>query len=516
MLAFARNQLTSVVIPNSVTQIGYSTAGDSVYIVANYATYGPLGDLDIRYYNAAQTFRVVFRKPLATFFSTTADDAFVYSAVPVDPAPVSYSSVTDATGPAVNDVGTALLTVNQFRMMRFTLLGPATAELLRLNFYAITGTPASYSCGPETAISTVPLSRAYVTLTDSTGAELRMNSYTPATGQACATEYDQSLNTVTQLSTCTLNLSKVAAADRTLYSYNPPTATKPCQIGYSQRQGATPRTCDLNYNFNDLLSRYCDAPLSTATPRLELKSNRSVILYLNDTFTINGYSLTAGHPSKLPVSWKVEGSFNGVTWAQIHSQTNFAGFDTSAPFATSPIFRWNNTTITTQQIPTRTGLQIEAFQNPVVSRALVKKPAPPWLRIQVLETHVASPFVHIGAPLLFLTDSGAIDPKTIQVSNFGGSRRSPQEGAAALLGTTGKWVDYNKAPLLFRFPAERESIRGFRFTVPGGTEVGAIPKTWRIEGSWDTRTWTPIPLVSRLPDGYNDAANTVVRFQQPF
>jgi hypothetical protein len=520
----------------NASKIGYSAATDTVFIIARYAEYGILGDLDIRSYNETQCFSIVYRKPAASFFTTALDTAFIYSVnlLPTVPAGVTLYTVSDTTGPTVEPTAVVLPARSNFRMMRFRINSPAAAELYRLNFYTVTGTPpATYVCStnpaPTDPVQPITLTRTYVTVVDSDGKELRMPSYLPAAGTVCDPEYNTVTDAVSQLPVCQLDYTKLKTVDRPLYEYTK--AAKPCQIGYTEIQTPAPAKCKINYNMNDLLQPYCYSSASTDSSRLELKANQWVIVYLYDTYAIDGYSITTGTNTKIPQQWELEGSLNGVQWAPLHKQSvNYTFTDSTAnpagQFVTSQIFRWKpgaNTPIATGPIMTRPqATTIEPFvSKPAVPTvpAGVGERRPSWFRIRAIRPRVAtSKFVQISGPLLFLTPSGYIDPKQIQVSNFGGSRRNPKEGPDALLDTVSahrRWVDYAGAPLLFRLPEKREAIRGFRFSLPG-IDVDAYPSAWILEGSWDGKVWEPVLETTRLPDNSTQDHRTVVRFEEPF
>ena len=123
------------------------------------------------------------------------------------------------------------------------------------------------------------------------------------------------------------------------------------------------------------------------------------------------------------------------------------------------------------------------------------------IRFKVLETqNPDSPFVHMSM-LQFHTKSGIVPPECIQISNQHGSRRSAANRPEALLSTTAqRWVDYNKSELLVQFKMETmpaDPVTGIRFYIPTGvaTSVSALdafPAKWKIEGSYDRRTWFPL------------------------
>lgn len=513
----------------AASRIGYTTDKDSVFIQAIYAEYGPLGDLDIRLYNATQLFRVVYRKPNASFFQPTLDTAFVYSVELVSalPSGVTLNAIaSDPDAPAITTPQAALTAESKFRMLRFTPTSPTSVELYRLNFYTISGTPpTTYTCPTNlvntNAIQPVFMGQAYVTITDSGGKELRLGSYLPPAGTACDAEYTEGLDPRSQYPICRLDTNKLPAVDRPLYLYTRTNMAKPCQIGYTDDRTVSPPVCRLNYNMADLLLHYCASSPSTGAPRLELKANQSVVIYLYDTYTIHAYSITTGTNTKIPKRWKVEGSINGVTWATLHEQnTDYTFVDGTAnpagQFVTSQIFRWTGTPISTAPALSRPTATIEPFVAAKQPPTANTQERPSWIRIRSIEPHDASSkFVQIGAPLLFLTPSGYIDPAELQITNFGGTRRNPKEGPDALKDTVTanrRWVDYAKAPLLIRLPTQREPIRGLRFSLPA-TDLGALPKLWILEGSWDGRAWTPIQETT-VP--VQQDYKTVIRFEQPF
>jgi hypothetical protein len=509
----------------NVRQIGYSIEGDSFYFIAQYAEYGPLGDLDIRTFSETQCFRVVFRKPHATFFSADLTGAFVFSADPVTPTPaLTFTSFQDDIGPTLVSAQDTLRNNSLFRAVRFKNTGTTPVELYRMNFYEVANSsPGPFKCDLQQKnplINTIQPTRAYVTVTEITKPrDLRLKSYLLPEARICEPEYDQVTDPVSLLEKCVLNINKIVAEDRKLYKYNT-VDRKPCQIGYSQTPGTM--ECNLNYDFNALLQPYCFANASTQSPRLELAPQQSVMIYFNDTFQVNGFTITTGSARKLPTQWQLDGSINGSIWANLHTQSAAYQFvDTTAnppgQFVTSQLILWKTGgLISTDPMVSRplgtTGVVEPFIAQPQPQATAVQrgKPRPSWFRIRVLSTAGPSKFVSMGGPLLFLTPSGYIDPAQIQVTNFGGSRKDPREGPGALLTTqvgSACWTDYNRAPLIFRLPTEREPIRGFRYgAVP---TAAALPKDWVLEGSWDGRAWSPIGEVP-TPD------RLVVRFEQPF
>lgn len=502
----------------TVRSIAYSMTNDAVFFIAQNAEYGPLGDLDIRFFSDAQCFRVVFRKPHAKFFTTDFTDAFVFSAERVTPTPsLTFVNYSDTTAPTLVSAQDTLTNNSQFRLLRFKNTSTRPVEVFRLNFYEVdSNASGTLSCSTENSgMRTIRPTRSYVTVTEITkNRDLRLKSYLLPATRMCEPEYEQVTDSVSFLEKCVLNLTKVTTEDRKLYEYTT-VAKKPCGIGYTQ----TPNTnqCVLNYDFNVILQPYCNANASTQSPRLELAPGQSIVVYLNDTFRVDGFTITTGSATKLPTQWQLDGSINGSIWANLHTQSAAytfvdAGASPQGQFVTSELILWktNAKFRTTPMIsrPTGTDGVIEPFQTHAQQPPKGEQ-RPSWFRIRVLSTVGPSKFASMGGPLLFLTPSGYIDPTLVAVTNFGGSRRDPKEGPDALLATAGgrRWVDYNKAPLIFRLPAQREPIRGFRFGAPQVAE--ARPSEWVLEGSWDGRVWNTIEE-QETPD------RLVVRFDRPF
>ena len=464
----------------------------------------------------------------------------------------------------------------------------------------------------------VNLSRASVTLTDPNlqGAELLDPTYL-ADGPLPCTDpsytpfnkgqgqyYTKGVDPVTRFSTCTLDISRLpdtpTPSTRALYTY-PMSANRPCKIGYwpdvvaiietkalldkevtkvpppinatkyyvkgenrlYQYDAAAARfnaltdtpQCKLRYFFNDVLYTFTKSDtLNAYTPRLVLRPNQSLVIRFNDYIDINGYIVVGGAGSRTPSSWKLEGSINGLQWADIHSQSS-PTFTSDANFKyTNPILRIpssaasksyqidaNRSSETITPITTTEGFQTYqpawqplrmAEQAPLqfmpsfrqTRAAIPVAPVAPvttrireetrmtWFRFRVLETRdPMSKYVSMSDFRFYTATGTPADMRGIKVSNFGGTRRSPKEGPEALFLPNGRWVDYSKSPLLFRFETREAPFIGYRFSETTG-DWAAAPAKWVLEGSYDGRAWTILHDSRRAPVGIQGTGSAVHRF----
>ncbi len=503
----------------------FLTSEYALILQATTATQGKYGPTDIRAYNPAQQFKVRFRNPYAQ---------------PTQTALYSLEPTSGYTGPftAFSDPDTSVRTATEaltpvaggeqpeFRMLRFRVDTPSECEIARLSFYSVApGATGVFNC-PTTApttsgatgITSVYYPNAYVTLTGYDGLELQPATYTPPSG-VCVSPYTQGLDPYTRFSTCTLNIQQVPDTNRGLYLYPKPTTGAECQIGYTDTEGAT--KCALTYNFQEVLGPFCEVRQTTALKRLKLRPSQWLTVYFNEYVKFNAFSVTAGAGgARLPATCTVQISVNGVQWVPV-AESRSLGL--SRQLQTSPILQFfTGTTWSTGTpavvLPDSTVIR-EAFQSRQSEPQPLAQPTrPSWLRVTVLETrNPASKYATMGQIQFETTLGSNMESRDIKVTNFGGSRKSAKEGPDALLdqGSGRFWVDYMKAPLLFRFPDHRPPIKGFRFTTPGTLEGnGALPKRFRLENSWDGRVWTPVEEDTRAPADYT-GLHAFCRFMKP-
>jgi hypothetical protein len=135
-----------------------------------------------------------------------------------------------------------------------------------------------------------------------------------------------------------------------------------------------------------------------------------------------------------------------------------------------------------------------------------------WFRFRVLETRdPASKYVTMSEFHFYTATGSPCDMRSVKVSNLGGVRRSPREGPEALFIPGGRWVDYSKSPLLFRFETREAPFIGYRFSpVPG--EADAAPVKWLLEGSYEGRIWTILHDSRGAAAGIQGTGSTIHRF----
>jgi hypothetical protein len=265
---------------------------------------------------------------------------------------------------------------------------------------------------------------------------------------------------------------------------------------------------------------------------------------LGGVLQIDAYTFVTGSVNNIPLAFRLEGSANGITWKTLNDQTtiplggtsqtngisfyvpgyfptnggavipltmrpwfytgqagntNFEGFtDTAPPEPTSkedpkpeePYFKPDETTLAPRyDHPISAKVQANNLYQPLNTQARRIK----TIQLRILETYdPKAKFVHMSM-FQFHTAVGPVPYSMIRVSNPMGSRRSPADGPeAALTNTpTKRWVDYNKMPILFTFSEyPQEPIIGFQFAFPSHPNAqDAVPSRWRLEGSYDGRTW---------------------------
>ena len=335
---------------------------------------------------------------------------------------------------------------------------------------------------------------------------------------------------------------------QSIYEY-PKTGT--CSIGYVDYNdsyqktytgvGDAPyktntNTCITTSSYGEVNTILVNA--NTSTKRLRLKTNQYLLIDLGDLLKIDAYTFVTGSASRLPKSFQLQGSYNGITWKVLNTQTNFT-YPTKSSFyvpgyfptnngATEPLIRQPNF-YTSQSANT----SFEGFENPVVKSPLLEpfvdktpyfKPdetalGPRYtlplvntmpmntlyqplntqarriktMKFRVLETHDPdAKFVHMSM-FQFHTSAGPMNSSMVRISNPMGSRRSPSDSPESLFESTTKarWVDYNKMPLIFTFiEYPQAQIIGFQFAFPDtSNQMAALPSRWKMEGSYDGRNW---------------------------
>jgi hypothetical protein len=94
------------------------------------------------------------------------------------------------------------------------------------------------------------------------------------------------------------------------------------------------------------------------------------------------------------------------------------------------------------------------------------------------------------------------------------------EGPEALAADTPskRWVDFNKSPLIIRIDGAKDMPEavGFRFFIPAvsGSHAG-LPVRWRLEGSYDGRSWDTLHDMSNEKATYLSNSTTVYKFSKP-
>jgi len=456
------------------------------------------------------------------------------------------------------------LTYGVYNRLRFTVTksqmpttGPSgsnRAEIARLMFYDISG----YDAASQPIYNYIPIPNGTIEIQDISSTYLLVQSgkrscdvgfreiinpnlnlaeciYTQNTGSEYTTTNPQ----------CNAGDSLVSNTNGTLrcLTVTMPTYNKPagvaCGIGYFGNTTGT--QCTLVGNFQGAIQDPSYLfNLNQAQPRLRLEVGKYMLIYLNQTVHIAGFSFITGSSGTLPLRWTLEGSMNGINWATIHCQGvdyNYANAHartslgaTITSFFTPGIFLINrpgssgtNCTMTGTTTGTMTSAGYsnynlpayativsninEGFQN---SRRVASKPTAKQfqvLKFQIGETYDPnSKFVHMSN-LEILTHSGKIPRGSLKLSNLQGSRNSPREGPAALLEGPGRrWVDYNKSDLLIQILETSEPITGFRFSVPQGVQnsMNAMPIEWTMYGSYDNKNWivlhefsgTTLPMIN--------------------
>lgn len=278
---------------------------------------------------------------------------------------------------------------------------------------------------------------------------------------------------------------------------------------------------------------------NTFTKRLRLKTNQYLWIDLGDLLKIDGYTFITGSASRLPTAFQLQGSYNGMTWKILNTQTGFTYPPSKSSFYIPGYFSTNNgpTEPLTRQPSFYTSQSantaFEGFKNPVVKSPLLEpfvdktpyfKPDETTLgpryalplvntmpmntlyqplntqarriktmKFRVLETHDPdAKFVHMSM-FQFHTSAGPMNSSMVRISNPMGSRRSPSDSPESLFESTTKarWVDYNKMPLIFTFiEYPQAQIIGFQFAFPDTpNHMAALPSRWKMEGSYDGRNW---------------------------
>jgi len=296
-------------------------------------------------------------------------------------------------------------------------------------------------------------------------------------------------------------------------------------------------TCITTGSYGEVNSILVNA--NTSTKRLRLKTNQYLWIDLGDLLKIDGYTFITGSASRLPTAFQLQGSYNGITWKILNTQTGFTYPPAKSSFYIPGYFPTNNGP--TQALTTQPSFYssqagntaFEGFKNPVAESPLLEpfvdktpyfKPDETALepryalpltdvrqvntlyqplntqarRIKtmkfcVLETHDPdAKFVHMSM-FQFHTSAGPMKSSMVRISNPMGSRRSPSDSPESLLESTTKtrWVDYNKMPLIFTFiEYPQAQIIGFQFAFPDtSNHMAALPSRWKMEGSYDGRNW---------------------------
>jgi hypothetical protein len=257
-----------------------------------------------------------------------------------------------------------------------------------------------------------------------------------------------------------------------------------------------------------------------------------------DLLTIDAYTFITGSASRLPISFTLQGSYNGTTWKILNTQTGFS-YPTKSSFYVPGYFSTTGGPTSTLPIQPNfyisqiTNTAFEGFENPVeksplLERCVDKTPyfkpdetalAPLYTlplvntmsantlyqplntqarRIKTMKFHVLetydpdAKFVHMSM-FQFHTSVGPMSSSMVRISNPMGSRRSSNDSPERLLESTtnNRWVDNNKMPLIFTFiEYPQAKIIGFQFAFPDTpNQMAALPSRWKMEGSYDGRNW---------------------------
>ena len=528
---------------------------DTIIFKAKSADFGSLGQYDILQYYSEMYYVVSFRNPYlggtpivymtnpspkpscsCTDGSCKCENVASYTKYLASWGAINNISylVPDPTGLLVpkyyvQEPTYIVHDLHMVRFIKFTLLatiGTATrAEIARIGFYTV---------GTDSKFTQINAMHARVSV------QGILEAYDlPPYETACKDGYNSAVDPLSGVKYCEVT-------SPTTYPYVANTA---CALGFMQDPDNTSICTSTGY-FQELLNTGSLLTGNSYTSRLHLPVGNYVLMDFNSILSIDAFSLITGSQSYLPLQWKVEGSINGLDWVILHNQSTslsyanptFTGvtafynpgifqFSTStspakSSSATSQSSGYNTNvaqegfTVATPTVATRPTMNYtEPFVAPIsytlpleegslsATKALPKFQELKGvarlaaIRFKVLETqNPDSPFVHMSM-LQFHTKSGIVPPECIQISNQHGSRRSAANRPEALLSTTAqRWVDYNKSELLVQFKMETmpaDPVTGIRFYIPTGvaTSVSALdafPAKWKIEGSYDRRTWFPL------------------------
>jgi hypothetical protein len=277
---------------------------------------------------------------------------------------------------------------------------------------------------------------------------------------------------------------------------------------------------------------------NSSTKRLRLEMDQYLWIDCGDLLTIDAYTFITGSASRLPISFTLQGSYNGTTWKILNTQTGFS-YPTKSSFYVPGYFSTTGGPTSTLPIQPNfyisqiTNTAFEGFENPVeksplLERCVDKTPyfkpdetalAPLYTlplvntmsantlyqplntqarRIKTMKFHVLetydpdAKFVHMSM-FQFHTSVGPMSSSMVRISNPMGSRRSSNDSPERLLESTtnNRWVDNNKMPLIFTFiEYPQAKIIGFQFAFPDTpNQMAALPSRWKMEGSYDGRNW---------------------------
>jgi hypothetical protein len=560
----------------NITGYFYDTTTDGIIFQCKSAEFGQNGPADILKYNESTSsfptyayYKVVFRRKygqtgaptinsqnIITSVDNISSNYMIYSAVAVG----ASASTTAITSLAVNTAAytsmpnkdtlnyiaqepSAALTTNQFRFLRFRVSEVNQtntlqyAEITRIYFYKANENKFENGNGNGLFLQNArfrmsDISSNYYNYqnTDCSGGYLKIPNPYKTSYNICAVATRKDTSTQSK------------------YEY-PKTGT--CSIGYVDYNDSYQKTYtgvgDAPYktNTNACITTSSYGEVNTmlvitnsSTKRLRLNLNQYLLIDLGDLLTIDSYTFVTGSASRLPKSFQLEGSYNGITWKILNTQTGFT-YPTQSTFYVPgyfPITGGAPQALTAQPsfYTSQTGITtFEGFENPVVKSPLLEpfvdktpyfKPdetilAPRYalplvnttpmnmlyqplntqarriktMKFHVLETHDPdAKFVHMSM-FQFHTSAGPMKSSMVRISNPMGSRRSPSDSPESLFESTTKarWVDYNKMPLIFTFiEYPQAQIIGFQFAFPDtSNHMAALPSRWKMEGSYDGRNW---------------------------
>jgi hypothetical protein len=472
---------------------------DTVVFKATSATFGGLGTFDVTKYFPNAYFTVGFRKKR---------DTLAYWIYSIDPTPRNSQGIVapiittsqfnfttiNVSAPTSDPPYTVqsaqdIMATNKYRALRLKVSSAYNnterAEIARIFFY--TGASTTSGGSTKTTYSMVDARNATVSVED-----VKANYILPAGKTTCDPGYELVLDPVLGVQICR---APVVTYDKVLDTA--------CGIGYVDLKDGKCTSTGFFQNLlnNDLLFA------NEYVPRLRIPLGKYLYIDFGEIIDVSAYSFVLGSDNTRPRTWKLEGSINNTDdWREIHNQIDytyptinsvtganintlafynpgvFAFYSNAAPSATKQVADYSS-----RVPPIKEGFK--QSEKPVRRMRSLR-----W-KIQETQLPVA-PYVH-ATRLQFHTRAGPIPADAIRVSNPQGTRRSPADGPDKLLGTAGRWVDYNKSEILITLRLDAlpaNPIYGFQFAVPLEipNAIDYFPSRWLLEGSYDGHTWIPL------------------------